>query len=283
LVPFSTLDLLSIASDDCEVKFPRLNPTLWDVRTMGHTSVEWPLETNAHTISLRSVLAPSTEDEPTPCPIYPHTLRFNATEVCPWGIPHSYLELLGSRLKRVMCQTIFDQGKWSNDCEVVVGNCPELEQLILFDCHLNAPQKRTATRLYVLEPQDWHTTTEEQIEAPSPTDEKSPNSAEKTLESGTRVLALGDKVSTASHIVGFVERISKTWLKERNTIMFRKEPVFEPRWLQEALTGRTEPRSASDLRYSYGGRWADTIIERHGQYMIALRRPSTLSASDIES
>jgi hypothetical protein len=288
LVPFSTLDFLSLTSNDGDVWMPPLDPTEWDVRSSGWTSIQWPLETNAHTIPLRGVLpTPPQEGEkgeglPKLAPIYPHTLRFNSTEVYPWYAAHPFLELLGSRLKHVMCQTMFDQAQWNKDCEMILAACPNLEQLIIFDCHkYRLPKHIAAPRLYVLEPQDWHITVEE--EGPAEPSGEEAASREKTPASRTRILAYGDAVSTASHMVSFVERVSNTWLKEKNTLEFRKEPIFDPRWLQEAFTGQPEPRSAGDMKHTYASSWSDTLIERHTQYKIALRRPSTLPTSDTES
>jgi hypothetical protein len=177
---------------------------------------------------------------------------------------------------------MFDQAQWNKDCEMVIAACPDLEQLVIFDCHKYRLQKKAAPRLYVLEPQDWHITVEEEQPAESSKEEAS-GASEKAPVSRTRVLAYGDAVSTASHMVSFMEKVSNTWLKERNTLAFRKEPVFDPRWLQEALAGQTEPRSADDMKHTYATSWSDTLLERHTQYMIALRRSSTLPTSDTES
>lgn len=276
LIPFNTLDFLSISSDDGGLYIPTLDPTEWDVRNAGWNSIQWPIETNAHTIPLRCALDRAEDEEVVlpPPPVYPHTLRFNATELHPWYSPHPFLELLGPRLKHVMFQTMFDQARWNKDCEVAVESCPELEQMVIVDCHWSQGRTQPAPRLYVLEPQDWHIPLKEDETV---SDEENKDTA---TAPGTRVMTYGDVLQTASHMVCFVEKASKKWLKEKNPVEFRKPLMFDPRWLQEALTGQTELRSSNDMKHTYAMCWSDTLIDRSSQYMVALRRPSTLVESE---
>ena len=257
LIPFSTLDFLSISSNDTQIVLPELDPAEWDTRQAGWSSIQWPLETNAHTTPLRNVLARNQDEEDVLPPVYPHTLRFNSTELYPWYRTHPFLQLLGSRLKHVMFQTMFDQAKWNKDCEVVKSSCPELEQMIITDCFWSQGRTNPAPRLYVLEPEDWP-----QVDSEA--------DAEVAI------------VETASHVVCFVENFTKKWMKLKNPLTFRKAPVFDSRWLQEALTGQAETRSADDMKHVYSMSWSDTLIERNAQYMVALRRPSTLDTSEAD-
>lgn len=269
LIPFSTLDFLVISSNESRLPLPILPPQEWDVRHSCWTPIQWPLETNADTISLKDVLN-QPKDEPNDLPpIYPHTIRFNSSEVRSWDSPHLFLNLLGSRLERVMFQTDFSDGRWNTDLETITSSCPKLEQMAVIDCIANTKRTHLHPRLYVLEPEDWHVDQEE--DASTSEDETT-----STPSPSTRIMGHGDFVKTASHMVCFVENVSKTWIEKKNPFEFRNELVFDPRWLQEAVTGQSEIRSDDELRGMYPWIWSDALIDRQAQYMVALRRPSTL-------
>jgi len=267
LIPYSTLDFLSIVSQNIDIKLPELSRSEWDVRTVNHARTHWPMETNSQTIPITSILYPDPEST-TPL-ISPETIRFYSDSN--WD---DFLRLLGPRLKRVMGQNEFSDARWTSECKNIVTTCPNLQQLLVL--HFAPSRKKEdlpTSFMYVLEPQDWHTsvsptTDEEENEDESESEEKPMPPAEQ------KIVDVGDHLSTVSHVVTFRRDFTKG--DHRLLPTLRNGKIYDPRWPTEAFTGRESTLSEQGSFTTYRWSWPSDLLDSHDVYMVALRQPSTL-------
>lgn len=281
LIPYSTLDFLTIASHNNDVKLPELSPEEWDVRTVNYSKTLWPMETNAPTIPMTSVLYPDPEST-TPL-IGPETLRAYSDHFVSGYWSYDFLHLLGPRLKRVVGQLDCPADPiWTDNCDRIATVCPNLEQMVILDIHPSRKRDEfPCAHMYVLESQDWYTTEKapngdnavEEEEKKDGEEESEPKPPPPPVE---RVLAIGEQMPTLSHVVTFRRDFSKSWRDNHRYVKFRNGRVFDPRWIPEAVTGLESTINAEDHLNRYRWTWSEELLDSHQVYMVALRQPSTV-------
>ncbi|CAG7847454.1 SubName: Full=Uncharacterized protein {ECO:0000313/EMBL:CCA73093.1} [Serendipita indica DSM 11827] len=264
LVELGSLDFVTIAiAAEHNVWIPEklFAETEWNTHVEEWTTMSWPIETNAQSLSMKRVLfAPPASTE---CLVEPEVLRLNGQY-----LTKELSSLFGSHLKEVLCQPPWQRDAWSYYFDDLLDLSPNLERLILLqieDGSWSRKKKQApVTRIHVVEREDWTADGAACVQDGEETLKPTEDTKYKLLE-------------RASHVVTFNQEPSQSW-KERTTIVptYRRPEAFDGRWLGHAMTGVEEERELQEVYGCYTWKW-DNGQPQYRRYFLAIRKPAPVS------
>ncbi|CAG7849577.1 SubName: Full=Uncharacterized protein {ECO:0000313/EMBL:CCA69359.1} [Serendipita indica DSM 11827] len=290
LISIPSLDFISIAIDsgfDIDMPTDLFPEDDWSIHMDQWTTISWPMETCAPTLSMKRVLfAPPAGTTDTPL-VAPEVLRLNG-EYAYGDINGSppFIDILKPHLKEILCQPVFMRNDWATFCANLVTLCPNLERLIILHVvsglWLKKRKQGALARMRILEREDW-----EIKDADWPQDEKGEVPPEWEFLEELAAQAdpkdvIREKIlSNGSHIVTFRDEPTKSW-KEKNMQekTHRRPDVLDVRWLAPALAGVEEDREPQEFYDQYEYSWLDPL-PRYNQYLIAIRKSQIIIETPV--
>ncbi|CAG7847453.1 SubName: Full=Uncharacterized protein {ECO:0000313/EMBL:CCA73092.1} [Serendipita indica DSM 11827] len=259
LVELGSLDFVTIAiAAEHNVWIPEklFAETEWNTHVEEWTTMSWPIETNAQSLSMKRVLfAPPAGAD---CLVEPEVLRLNSQH-----ISKEITGLFGSHLKEFLCQPPSQRDPWPESLHNLLEASPNLERIILLQVEngkWSRKKKRVpVTRMHVVEREDWITDEEATcVQAGEETDDPTADIKHKLLQ-------------RASHVVTFKQEPPET-CKDKLTTVYRRPAVFDERWLDHAMTGVEMEREPQEFYGCYSWKW-DKRQPEYRRYFFALRKP----------
>jgi hypothetical protein len=263
LVSGAELDFFTLATDNDRAALPTLDPAQYEVEVERYSRYTWPIETNTYAISLSSIRqSPSTE--PSQPVIVPETIRFHPEH----ANNDAFFGVLAPHIKQLLYKVWSHSYVWSEDLCKILGKCPNLDRLIVYEQSYDYMGSNDDPILHVMETQDWHKPVKSTTKEDSESEEGPSSPQEETVTGETKRVELNDSIDSASHIVSFADRVPNRWdeSKDHYKERHRKKLVRDPRRIAEAFYGQEEEDLYTDFPYAHGR------SDYQESFLVAVRR-----------